>query len=162
MIAVPLQCWNFPRLGLRLNPNRGTGRLMLLCENTRGEAYRFRGQWHALWNDNGRLCLQIGGQKWYAEEGWIASLREIGKYRVFELSKGQKKAITLQYRNPNERWWNKIDATRDDLDDLMSDFFLWVARVWSDRDSHRAFVQGAWKRHGPKLTIIPGGYSSRS
>jgi len=154
MTVVALQCWNIQRLGVRFDPSRGSGRLTRLGEDIRGQAYRFRGQWHVLWNDTGRICLQIGDRKWYVEEGWAASLREGGKDRIFALSKGRDKAVELRYGNPNERWWNKIDVTRDHLDDLMGDFFLWVAQVWSDKDSHRAFVQGAWKRRGPKLTII--------
>jgi hypothetical protein len=153
--TVPMDCWNIRWLGVRFDPSSGRGRIHLHPRDIRGLACWTRGQWHALWNDNGRICLQVGPRKWYADEGSVASIREDGRDRVFRLVRGSDCQLEHRYVNPNVRWWNKFDVSRDDLDDLMGDFFLWATRIWSDKNGHRNFIQGAWRRSPPPLKSLP-------
>jgi hypothetical protein len=137
MAPLRLRFWNMRWLGVRYFPRSGRGIVWAHSKDTLGAAYLAHHRWYALWYYGGKLCLQVGRKRWYAEDGWDASLAEVGDSRVFKLRKGAECVFEIRYMNPGLRWWNKADATRDDLDDLMEDFFLWVARTWANKTAHK-------------------------
>lgn len=145
MLTIPLDFWNIRWLGVRFDPTSGRGRIHLHPTDVRGLACWTRGRWYALWSDSGRICFQAGPKKWYSDEGWSATITDVGQERVFRLAKGRDCQLEHRYLNPNLRWWNRIDVSRDPLDDLMGDFFLWAANILSDKEGHKNFIR-RWRR----------------
>jgi hypothetical protein len=154
-LVIPLRFWNMRWLGVRFNPETGRGIVWRPGVRVQGVAYLADARWYSLWNNGGRICLQIGRKQWFVDEGWVASIRTEGLHRIFTLGRGTDCVLVKKYRDPRRKWWNRIDPARDQLDDIMDDFWLWMVDVWTDKDSHRRFVDGPWHIPGPDLKCIP-------
>jgi hypothetical protein len=142
---VPLRCWTFQWTGVRFNPGDGSGRVHLHPSGIRGWAYWRWFRWHALWNNNGRLCLQVGARQWFPEDGWRASVEDAWGRRTFKLVRGTEVALKRTYGTVGTGVMRRIDVTWDALDESMSDFFRWTATVWSDRHEQQYLLQGPWR-----------------
>jgi hypothetical protein len=139
--TVPLGCLRFSWLGVHFDPSSGRGRWHRRPTAVRGFAYLTRFAWHALWNNGNRLCLQVGSRQWFADEGWTASVTKHGPLRTFRLVRGEVQALKRTYLVSG---WEVLSAISDDPW-ANDDFFLWAAKIWSDRDQHQYFLEGPWK-----------------
>jgi len=139
---VPLGHLKFSWLGVQFDPPSGRGRLHRRSSSVRGFAHFTRFMWHALWNNDNRLCLQIGSRQWFADEGWTASVTRHGPVRVFRLARGQDQALTITYLVSG---WEVLSAVFDDPW-AIDDFYSWVTGIWSDRSSHQEMLT-KWNCH---------------
>jgi hypothetical protein len=137
---VPLKTWNFWWLGVDYDPASGRGRLRRAPDEMVGWAYWSRLQWHTLWNNDGRLCLQVGQRRWFADEGWTARIDDYGPVRMFSLVRGTECALRRRY----SRLAVGIGAILDDDDGERADFFRWASRTWHDVDRQKQFLTWAW------------------
>lgn len=121
----------------------------------RGFAHWSGFRWYALWNNDGRLCFQVGSNRWFADEGWSASIKTARLTRTFRLARASELALKHTYCVPLlAALQRRIDVAWDDLDEGLSDFFRWAADIWSDRDHHEHFLQDVW-RGQPYLKSLP-------
>jgi hypothetical protein len=143
---VTLRNSNLWWLGVTFDPAVGRGRVHRLADGVgiAGWAYWTRFKWHALWNNGGRLCLQVGGRQWFVDEGWTASVEDHGPFRVFTVARGSERVLTRRY----SRLRVGLRAMLDDDDGELGDFFLWASRTWSDKGRQEHLLQ-VWKEAGP-------------
>lgn len=60
------------------------------------------------------------------------SISTRGKRRVFRLVSDGVTEIDLSYRDPSQSFLARVDPSRDALDEVLDDFFLWVEDITKD------------------------------
>jgi hypothetical protein len=137
--TVPLLSWTFHWLGVDFNPAQGRAKVRRPPKSIVGWAYWSRFKWNALWNNKGRLCLQVGGRQFFHDEGWVATLEDRGIFRIFRLVRGPECAVVRRYSRV------KIAALEIISDDNwgMTDFWRWVSETW--QGDHEDLLRNVWK-----------------
>lgn len=112
---------------------------------TAGFAQRFAGTWYAVWNAGDTLMFQFNETRIPMTDAFACTNSLRGKERTFTIREGASELLRLTY----DDHWREWDPTFDELDLELSDFFLYVARVWNDPSRRAALIAG-WLRAGPR------------
>ncbi len=130
-MMIALHYWNRRWQSVSFDTERGRAKVRWFSHSgsdCHGWAYRYQGDWYAVWSTGANIVFQSGTKSWPMTPAYRCDNQRSGQTRRFALSEAGSLLFELSYPSnaPDD------DPTYDDVDLEQDDFFVYVSRLWSD------------------------------